>query len=37
MARIGLDGSLNILWKGKILLVEELSKSEQGQKAPWAA
>jgi hypothetical protein len=37
MVRIRLDGSLSILWKGKILLVEELSKSEQGQKAPWVA
>jgi hypothetical protein len=26
---------LNILWKRKSLLVEELAKSEQGQNAPW--
>jgi hypothetical protein len=37
MARIRLDGSLSILWKGKSLLIEEFPKSEQGQKAPWSA
>jgi hypothetical protein len=30
-------GSLSNLWKGKSLLVEELPKSAQGQKAPGVA
>jgi hypothetical protein len=37
IVRIRLDGSLSILWKGKVLLVEEIPINKKGQSDTDAA